>query len=128
MPARKRPTRQDNVTARKILLDGLAGDATASLPWPRKSDTSAVTASKASSGERIWLIGTGSARARYERTASGPATCSWRSASPSGRPPSPLPSRDKTSAALQRGSLGRRHRRQDSAALLATGNATANRT
>jgi hypothetical protein len=27
MPARKRPTREDTVAARKILLDGLAGDA-----------------------------------------------------------------------------------------------------
>ncbi len=27
MPARKRPTREDTVTARKILLDGPAGDA-----------------------------------------------------------------------------------------------------
>ena len=27
MPARKRPTREDTVTARKIRLDGLAGDA-----------------------------------------------------------------------------------------------------
>ena len=98
---------------------------TASLRWHTKADTSAVSASKASSGERIWLIGTGSARARYERSASGPTTCSCRAASRSGSPPSPLPSRDKTSAALQRGSLGRRHRRQDSAALLATGNATA---
>jgi len=71
---------------------------TASLPWPRNADASAVTASSSSSGERSWLRSTGHARARYERTAFGPATRSRRAASPAGRPPVPAPSRARTSS------------------------------
>ena len=56
---------------------------TASLAWPRNDDAIAVTASRSNSGERNWLSSTGSARARYERTALGPASCSLRAASAS---------------------------------------------
>lgn len=70
---------------------------TASLAWPTKADARAVTASKTSSGERSWRASTGRARARCDRTAFGPAVCSLRCASSSGRPPGPLPSRSITS-------------------------------
>jgi hypothetical protein len=72
---------------------------TASLAWPRNADNSAVTASSSSSGERSWPRSTGHARARYERTAFGPATRSRRAASSAGRPLAPVPSRARTSSA-----------------------------
>ena len=72
---------------------------TASLPWPRNADATAVTASSTSSGDRNWFISTGSARARCERTALGPIARSRRAASSSGNPPAPLPNRARTSSA-----------------------------
>ena len=73
---------------------------TASLTWPRNADATAVTASSSNNEERSWPRSTGHARARYERTAFGPATRSRRAASPAGRPPVPVPSRARTSATL----------------------------
>ena len=45
---------------------------TASLPWPRKADARAVAASSRSSGERSWLISTGTHAPGTNAPRSGP--------------------------------------------------------
>ena len=47
MPARKRPTPEDTVTARRVLLDGLARDAGFPLPWQHLDPVRDVEASAA---------------------------------------------------------------------------------
>ena len=72
---------------------------TESVRSPRKKATPAVAASSSRTALRNWRPRIGSARARWVRTAFGPAAASRRAASAALNPEALLPSRARTSSA-----------------------------